>query len=322
MMRYGCRNPRPPPVKENQNHRLRAGRTRTTAGKLRFSAAANNMFRTDPLKPCRSRLFQAFLLPLLFQPGCSQKNPAQSIRQMNAIRQAIEQQHKPELPRNKETPLAIVRSLPDGETTEKLEARLPQLFAAIGRMRRSELPQVYRALALLRDQPHIVDALVNHQRAQRAKAIEHRLIGLQVLGELQRPDALPFFKEVVWRSLPKSEGDPNIGEWISAREYEEMVQSSAINGLAYLRAPDGTPLPEAMRETLHVAKDHPSRAVRIAAIDAYMWNNGDSRAAAGVLYGELPRDLHMFVERPRFHRGANRAVFQARLEAWRAKWQR
>jgi len=69
-----------------------------------------------------------------------------------------------------------------------------------------------------------------------------------------------------------------------------------------------------------VAQQHPSRAVRIAAIDAYMWNHGDTAEAAAHIYSALPESDHKYVTRPRFYRGMNREVFPTRLREWREKW--
>ena len=280
------------------------------------------MLRIGPLKALGNRFLSVLIaMPLLLPVACAQKeDEATAVWQMNAVRKAIEQQQKPTPVRDEDRPLAVVESLPEDETVEGLQAKLPELFIAIGSMPQSERPGVYEALALLRNQPNIVDAIVSYYRALATKAISDRLLSLQVLGELQRPDAQAFFEEVIWRPLPEPDGLPNIGERISAREYEEMMQWTAVQGIAYLRAPDGIPLPEAIEETLRVVKEHSSQAVKIAAIDAYMWNNGD--AVASELYDELPEELHKFVERPRFHRGANKNVFESRLERWRERWER
>ena len=51
-----------------------------------------------------------------------------------------------------------------------------------------------------------------------------------------------------------------------------------------------------------------------------MWNHHDSSEAANTLYATLDPEFHKYVERPRFHRGASKEVFEARLTAWRKKW--
>lgn len=259
---------------------------------------------------------------LFLQSGCVESDSEKEIRLRDALRKVIEQQYELVPSRSGEALLMTVRSLQDDESVEALEAQLPSLFADIGQTTPGERPQVYEALALLRSQPNVVEALANHYRRLSVESFNERLLSLQVLGELQRPDALVFFQEIIWLQLPDPDEDPNLGERISAREFQEMLQSSAVQGLAYLRAADGLPLAESVAETLHVIRDHLSRAVKISAIDAYMWNQGDAESASRILYEELPEEFHMFVDRPRFHQGASRARFSNQLDEWRKKWQR
>jgi hypothetical protein len=93
-----------------------------------------------------------------------------------------------------------------------------------------------------------------------------------------------------------------------------MVQVKAVQGLAYLATPQAD---AAVRE---VIVKHEALHVRVSAIDAYMWNHGDSPETAAELYRLLPADLHRYVERPRFHRGMDHQEFTRRLRAWQQKW--
>ena len=129
---------------------------------------------------------------------------------------------------------------------------------------------------------------------------------------MQRPEAISQLGEVVWAPLPAADG---LAEGLGSRDFEEMVQAKAVQGLAYLRTP------EADRAVLDVIADHEALHVRISAIDAYMWNHDDSRAAARQLYELLPKELHPYVERPRFHQGMSTEEFNKRLDEWRQRCQ-
>ena len=93
-----------------------------------------------------------------------------------------------------------------------------------------------------------------------------------------------------------------------------MIRVKAVHGLAYLRTD------ESDEAIIDIMRYHESIAIRITAIDSYMWNNGDSEVAAQQLYIALPINLHKFVQRPRFRRGMDRAEFNAQLNDWQAQW--
>lgn len=272
------------------------------------------MRQTDGIIFLRNRKSLAAVALALFLPlGCEGDESAQTVRR-KAMREAIEQQHLPPPSQAGKALLTLVRSLPDDESTHALVDWLPRLLLGIGETTISERPQVYATLALLRDQPNIVEALRTLHAQLPVESFDDKLLSVRVMGELQRPDAFPFFTDIIW--APPGTGDS------AAPEHESMLRSSAVRGLAYLRTENGFPLLESATETLRVVRDHSSRSVRIAAINAYMWNHGDADSSARALYEELPEEFHMFVERPRFYRGANREHFEARLEEWNEKWQK
>ncbi len=188
-----------------------------------------------------------------------------------------------------------------------LQSLLPQLFRANS----EDLPALTETLAALSQQPRIVAAFAESYKQLRPEALQERLLTLGMVGELRRPDAIPFLKEVVWTPLPAKEGS---GERLSPREIEEMVQVKAVEGIAFVATADAD---AAAKE---VMLKHPSTHVRATAIDAYMWNHGDSAEAAKELYALLPSELHPYVERPRFHPGMDAKAFAERLGAWQAKW--
>jgi hypothetical protein len=156
-----------------------------------------------------------------------------------------------------------------------------------------------------------VASLIAHYEKLPSGDHGQRLTTLQLIGELQRPDTQPFLHKTIWAPLPNR---PPEDEELTERDYEEMMRVKAVHGLAYLRTPD------ADKAVLEIMQRHESTAVRIAAIDSYMWNKGDSESAGQGLYRRLPEDLHKFVQRPRFHRGMDPDIFKAQLQAWQKRW--
>jgi hypothetical protein len=214
--------------------------------------------------------------------------------------------------------LDLVRDLPANAPTAMLLEATPELLSEIGRSNRRELPLVREAIALLRSQENVVAALAKTYENLPQEAFQRRLLVLQVVGETQRLDALHFLREVAWGPLPPASYVPCVG--LSPRDYEEIIQSKAVQCIAYLRDDNGDYDPAVTAEVEKLILAHQSPSVRINAIDAYMWNRRDSQWAALTLYRKLPKDYRKYVARPRFDRGKNRDVFISQLETWRKRW--
>jgi hypothetical protein len=185
---------------------------------------------------------------------------------------------------------------------------LPLVYRATG----EDMAVVGEAVEGLRQQPGAVEALARHYRQLPVEAFEQRLVVIGILGEMRRPDSSTELSEVVWTPLPPAD---SIAEGLGSRDIEEMIQAKAVQGLAYLATP------AADEAVLDVIAKHEALHVRVSAIDAYMWNHGDSRMAADQLYQMLQEELHPYVERPRFHRDMDPEEFGQRLRAWRERWQ-
>jgi hypothetical protein len=205
----------------------------------------------------------------------------------------------------------IVADLPPAASVDEVELALLELLPQVYRATNRDLPVVAEVVAGLSRRPGAVKAMARQYRQLPAEAIERRLMVLGMLGEMKRSDAMAQLREVVWAPLPPAKPQ---AERLTERDLEEMVQVKAVQGLAYLATPQAD---AAVRE---VIEKHEALHVRVSAIDAYMWNHGDSPKTAAELYRLLPADLHLYVERPRFHRGMGREEFTRRLRVWQEKW--
>lgn len=205
----------------------------------------------------------------------------------------------------------ILNNIPPNASREQVDRGVADFIAAFSKARSGDLRRFTDALAALREQPQLVASIVAHY--QRLPQPDHtqRITTLAILGELRRPDALPFLQQTVWAPMPSRQSR---AEGLSSRDFEEMVIVKAVQGLGYLRTP------ESDRALVDVMQRHESHAVKLAAISSYMWNHNDSSEAAQALYQVLPADLHKFVERPRFHRDMDRNRFNEQLKAWQQKW--
>lgn len=138
------------------------------------------------------------------------------------------------------------------------------------------------------------------------------LLHLAILGELKNPTVgLGCLRDILWTPLP-TEGTPDVelGDFIEV-ESLATVQAKAVDGLAYLRSPAGD------AEVLKAIESHPSRIVRAEAIDAYLWNHGDSPdAKARLLPLTKGHGEEIFLDRVRKEDGEGAATLDPKLEAF------
>jgi len=205
----------------------------------------------------------------------------------------------------------IMADLPAKASVDEVEVALDDVLPQVYRATNRDLPVVAELVEKLRQQPGAVEAMARQYRQLPTEAIGQRLVVLGMLGEMKRPDAVAQLRKVVWEPLPVADPQP---EGLTERDFEEMIQAKAVQGLAFLATPQAD---AAVRE---VIEHHEALHVRVSAIDAYMWNHADSPETAAELYRLLPAELHPYVERPRFYRGMDRQEFTRRLRAWQQKW--
>jgi hypothetical protein len=209
--------------------------------------------------------------------------------------------------------LAIAQSIPESASRQQIDESVYHFMAEFYRVRSGDMQQVMTAVAILKKQPAIVASLIDYYDSFQAPEYEKRMMTLGLIGELQRTEAMPFFLRIIWSWLQLRQP---IVEGPTPKELVEMIRVKAVHGLAYLRTD------ESDQALIDIMRSHESYGIRIAAVDAYMWNHGDSAEAAQQLYIALPAALHRFIERPRFRRGMDREAFNARLENWQKRWSR
>lgn len=207
--------------------------------------------------------------------------------------------------------LSAISSIPGNASREQMDRGVENFVSAFSKSRSRDTRRILKALSGLREQPQLVISFVAYYDRLPKQDHTQRIATLSILGELKRPDAMPFLQKTVWTPMPSPQ---RFNEGLTPRDLEEMVIVKALEGLAFLRTADSD------KALIDVMQRHESRAVRIAAIDCYMWNHDDTSEAAQSLYQMLPADLHKFVERPRFYRGMDRNQFNEKLKAWQGRW--
>jgi hypothetical protein len=203
-----------------------------------------------------------------------------------------------------------VRNPPKQLTGSGEEARKSALAFIVwaGASSVDQREDVRKAIAAARDNADIVKAFADE--AKRAQNADHSraLLVLSILGEMQSPQAIPFLSEFVRQPFPQT-GTQVDGEIIEQTALATL-QAKAIDGLAYIHRPD------ADEDVLRAVAGHPSRIVRAEAINAYLFNHGDSSEARATLAKYVRKGEEIFLDRPRRESGESAAPFNRKLEIY------
>jgi hypothetical protein len=153
--------------------------------------------------------------------------------------------------------------------------------------------------------PEIAKAVIDE--VERAATTNHSraLLAISILGEMKSAAAEPFLREFANRPLPK-EGTVIEGEIIEATR-QAQLQGKAADGLAYLRSQSGD------SAVMELIARHPSKIVRAEAINAWLWNHGDSAEARRQLYEVVQQGERILLDRVRRVTGEGAESFNAKL---------
>ncbi len=201
----------------------------------------------------------------------------------------------------------IVSSLPRQASTPELVSALELAIPVIMETPSGRASDVYRAAEALSDQPNLVTATASVYRSLPPRALDERLALLTLIGNARRPDSREFLDSIISSPLPPASP---VYLQLSPRQETEIKMEKAIHALGYLRVPQSF---EMLRS---IAIDHPSRRIRSAAIDTYMWNRDDSSSAREELVSLLPEEMHCEIDRPRFTASISTQVFNAQVAEW------
>jgi hypothetical protein len=169
----------------------------------------------------------------------------------------------------------------------------------------SQREDVRRLIAAASDNANIAAAFCDE--AVRAADSDHSraLLTLSILGEMRSNVGEDCLTKLLHRPLP-DKGTLAHGEIVEQTGLG-MLQAKAVDGLAYRRTAT------ADKEVLWAVAKHPSRIVRAEAIEAYLWNHGDSAEARATLRENIRPDEAIFLDRFRREPEDNATVFNQRL---------
>lgn len=147
-----------------------------------------------------------------------------------------------------------------------------------------------------------------------ARDIGRHLMLLAVIGEMRRPEFVEplvrFIGLAKERVVPERSDEPGDGVCTSYLDAAAALQSRAVEMLAHLRTA------EAFQAVLAFASQHESRAVRLAALDAFAFNNDDSPAAIDRARAAARPSEAKMVGVPRRTRDSDPREFEERVLAF------
>ena len=206
-----------------------------------------------------------------------------------------------EPPKQSKEPVVITKAQPVALTPESVKEFV--LWASGSGL--DEQEKVREAIQKAAHDDVVLKLLFQEYDSVEINDVGYSLIVLSIIGELKNPTSIPQLVAIINQELPAIDSAVHSG--LSNRDYAEILASKAVECLAYLRTPEANQL------TLKVIAEHNSSAVRSAAIDAYLFNNGDSREAKDRLRKIVKEEDKPLIDRVRFKRTGDAASFNAEL---------
>ncbi|HEY4359217.1 MAG TPA: hypothetical protein VGN16_25945 [Acidobacteriaceae bacterium] len=150
----------------------------------------------------------------------------------------------------------------------------------------------------------LCDELARSQKVDHSRSV----ILLSILGELHAPGSTACLVNFLHQPFPQK-GTVIDGEIVEQTALGTL-QAKAVDGIAFQHTPEGD------KEVLNAVAQHPSRIVRAEAIDAYLWNHGDSADARATLSKVVKPDEKIFLSRIRRVQGQSAADFNRQLDVY------
>jgi hypothetical protein len=183
----------------------------------------------------------------------------------------------------------------------------------VATMPASQVDDVKAQIAAVRSDPKVVDAVAAGLSFRNPGSYGRQLIYLSILGEMKNERALGPLQ-----SYLNSRDCLVFEERLAVRPAINAPRTSMFDGCAGLKARAVSMISSlnsraATAVVLNAIQEHPSRTVRLSAIDACLYNHGDSSEAIVTAKRRARQDDVKFVGLPRLSSDTNRQDFEARL---------
>jgi hypothetical protein len=169
----------------------------------------------------------------------------------------------------------------------------------VSTMPSSQVPLVKEQIAKVAANPAVVDAVASKLSFKEPGSYGRQLIYLSILGEMKNERAVgvlqiyldsadcPVFEELRAVKPPAGFNQTSFFDACAG------LKSAAVNTIAYLNTP------AARNIVLQEVRNHASRAVRLSAMNSYLYNNNDSPDALALVRRYAREDEVKFVGLPR-----------------------
>jgi hypothetical protein len=169
----------------------------------------------------------------------------------------------------------------------------------VSTMPSSQVGDVKEQIALVKSDSNVLDAVASKLSFRNLESYGRQMIYLSILGEMKNERALsPLQDYLNSRECPVFEERGTDRPVLRAPKTSIFdacagLKSAAVNMIAYLNSR------EARAAVLNAIRDHASRTVRLSAINAYLYNNGDSTDAIATVRQYARAEETKFVGIPR-----------------------
>jgi hypothetical protein len=183
----------------------------------------------------------------------------------------------------------------------------------VSTMPSSQVSDVKQQIALVKSDPKVVDAVASQLSFRDLGSYGRQLIYLSILGEMKNERALtPLQNYLHSRDCPVFEERALIHPVSNAPKTSIFdacagLKAASINMIAYINSAT------AQTVVLQTINGHASRTVRLSAINAYLYNNGDSEKAMAMARQYAKPEEAKFVGIPRLSPDTNPKEFAARM---------
>jgi hypothetical protein len=177
---------------------------------------------------------------------------------------------------------------------------IDEFLSRVGAIPHSQAADIRAAIARAATDQEVLEGLLKRLQTTPVTDVGRHLMILSILGELKSARAVEPLKEFIWneRTLvpPQQPGEPGDTR-TSFFNHDGALRARAAEMLAYIGGRD------ADVAVLEIAARHPGAEVRIAAIDAYLFNHADSAEAKEELAKFVRTEERKLIGIPRFKRG-------------------
>jgi hypothetical protein len=219
-----------------------------------------------------------------------------------------------EIPNSLGPPVFDPRSIPSLASVGLASETIEEFVRWVAAVPISEAQLVRDQIAVARGNEHIAESLVARLFQLPVPDFGRHLLLLSILGELRDSRSVePLLKFInlppdsLFAQTPDRQGQ---GPATSYLDYSAALQARAAEMLAFIRTP------EALDKVLVVAFEHSSRAVRLAALDSFIFNHDDSPEAVDKARTAARPEEAKFVGLARRERDFNPRDFDSKVRAF------